>query len=282
LLEAAQQELQEIRQYLTRRDVIWKSFWHRNERGVLKPYWRLRHRQSFHDGVCLAQLLVAVRQTLNEKRKEEEKKKKEEKASSTKANQLPHAQKVLRIATTIAGDSSHIAGLLGIQRWPGKRSGPENQPGPKKRSMVRRRRTRRWPRQYSTPSWPAAYNLACVYAAICAHHNRRLEAYMRNPEDKHKADKTRHELECFVGKVVTSLEFAITNPECEMERPSEWIANDPDFDCLRSPGDQFSKFRSFLDAQKQRDYPPSDAEHDFQALRKHHTVLLTPSRGRRP
>ena len=68
LLEAAQKELQEIGQYLTLRDVIWQSLWHRNERGVLKPYWRPRHRQSFHDGVCLAQLLVAVRQTLNEKR----------------------------------------------------------------------------------------------------------------------------------------------------------------------------------------------------------------------
>ena len=67
LLEAARKELREIGQYLTLRDVIWQSFWHRNERGVLKPYWRLRHRQSFHDGVCLAQLLVAVRQTLNEK-----------------------------------------------------------------------------------------------------------------------------------------------------------------------------------------------------------------------
>jgi hypothetical protein len=103
LLEAAQTELQEIGQYLTLRDVIWQSFWHRNERGVLKPYWRLRHRQSFHDGVCLAQLLVAVRQTLNDK----------------KADLPPHPQKVLRIATAIADDSSYIANLLGIQYKPG-------------------------------------------------------------------------------------------------------------------------------------------------------------------
>ena len=47
LLEAAWKELQKIRKYLTLRDVIWKSFWHRDEREVLKPYWRLRHRQSF-------------------------------------------------------------------------------------------------------------------------------------------------------------------------------------------------------------------------------------------
>src|SRR5262249_36014253 len=93
LLEAAWNDLREIRQYLTLRDVIGKSLLHRKERGVLKPDWRLGHRQSFHDGVCVAQLLVAVRQTLNEKKAKE---KKEEEASSTKANQLPHAQKVLR------------------------------------------------------------------------------------------------------------------------------------------------------------------------------------------
>jgi hypothetical protein len=67
LLDAAQQELHEIGRYLTLWDVIWQSFWHRNERGVLSPYWRHRHRQSFHDGVRLAQLLVAVRQTSNDK-----------------------------------------------------------------------------------------------------------------------------------------------------------------------------------------------------------------------
>ena len=137
--------------------------------------------------------------------------------------------------------------------------------------MVKRRRTRLWPRQYSTPSWPAAYNLACVYAAICEDHNRQLEAFMRDPEDKRKADKTRHELECFVGKVVTSLEFAITNPDCEMERPWEWIDNDPDFGCLHppddhAPDDPFFEFRSFLAAQKRRDYPPSTTQHGAVAV----------------
>ena len=34
LLGAARKELQEIGRYLTLRDVIWHSFWHRNERGV--------------------------------------------------------------------------------------------------------------------------------------------------------------------------------------------------------------------------------------------------------
>ena len=66
-------------------------------------------------------------------------------------------------------------------------------------------------------------------------------------------------MQTLVENVVTSLEFAITNPECEMERPSEWIAHDPDFDCLRS-GDQFSEFTRFLTAQTQRDYPLSTTQ----------------------
>ncbi len=114
LLEAAWKELEKIRQYLTMMDVIKKSFWHRNERGVLKPYWRMRHRQSFHDGVCLAQLLVAIRQTLNDRKKD----------SSAKAHQPPRPHRVLRIATAIAGNSSYIADLLGIQytspNWSGQ------------------------------------------------------------------------------------------------------------------------------------------------------------------
>jgi hypothetical protein len=327
LLQAAQRELREIGRYLTLRDVIWHSFWHRNERGVLKPYWRLRHRQSFHDGVCLAQLLVAVRQTLNE---EEARQTSNEKKADPlphglrrllpavrhawnaqpshhnpvqllvavrqmlKADPLPRPQKVLRIATAIAGESSCIAGLLGIRyaapKWSGQKeaaadsqavgteeaaadsqqSGQKKPPQTVKRrgrknppTMVKRLRTRRWPWQYSTPSWPAAYNLACVYAAIGADRNQRLEACLPKPEDKsamHKADCLKDELKYLVGKVVTSLEFAITNPECEMERPSEWIDSDPDIACLYSLGkEEFSVLRDFLANQKQRDYPPSAA-----------------------
>ena len=61
LLDAAWKELRAIHRYLTRRHIIWASFWLRNERAVLRPYWRPRHRQAFHDGVCVALLLVAVR-----------------------------------------------------------------------------------------------------------------------------------------------------------------------------------------------------------------------------
>ena len=285
LLEAAQKELREIGRYLTLRDVIWQSFWHRNERGVLKPYWRPRHRQSFHDGACVAQLLVAVRQTLNEmamrqtlnekeadpllhglarlrpavrKAQKDHPKRPVQQLAAVrqimKDDPLPRPRKVLRIATAIADESSCIAKVLGIHKYkPGK---PWRQGHPPR--MVKRLRTRFWPRQYSTPSWPAAYNLACVYAAISADLNL-LEACMRKTEDdqaQDDAEKIKCRLQDLVGKVVSSLEFAITNPECEMEHPSDWITNDPDFACLRS-GDQFSKFTRFLNAQTRRDYPLS-------------------------
>ena len=83
---------------------------------------------------------------------------------------------------------------------------------------------------------------------------------MRKPEDNQaqpEAEQIENDLRYLARKVVTSLEFAINNPECEMERPSEWINSDPDFGCLRSLDDQFSTdFRKFLATQKQRDYPP--------------------------
>jgi hypothetical protein len=53
--------------------------------------------------------------------------------------------------------------------------------------------------------------------------------------------------------VIGSLEFAVCNPECEMERPSEWIGNDPDFSQLS--GGQNDRFMEFLDDQWKRDYP---------------------------
>jgi hypothetical protein len=81
----------------------------------------------------------------------------------------------------------------------------------KQQSITTRLRTRRWPWQCSTPSWPAAYNLACAYAALAT-----------------GAD-TKTPLDPLVTKVIRSLEFALCNPECEMERPSERICSDPDF-----------------------------------------------------
>jgi hypothetical protein len=51
------------------RHVIWQSFSHRGERGILKPYWQLQQGHEFHDGVCVTLLLAAVRRALNEMHK---------------------------------------------------------------------------------------------------------------------------------------------------------------------------------------------------------------------
>ena len=83
------------------------------------------------------------------------------------------------------------------------------------------------------PSPPGARHAA--YAALAAH-----------PDAKPQPDP-------LIKKVVASLEFAICNPECEMERPSEWIGNDPDFSQLS--GGQNDCFMAFLDDQRKRDYP---------------------------
>ena len=211
LLAAAQQELREIERYLTWRHIIWASFRHRNERAVLRPYRHPRHRQAFHDGVRVALLLVAVRKALM--------------AVAGEGDKPRHASTIARITAAISGDSADFVTML--PGFPARTAKPQPVPA--------RLRTRRWRWQCSTPSWPAAYNLACAYAALAAH-----------ADAKTKPDP-------LIKKVVGSLEFAICNPECEMERPSEWIGNDPDFS--RLSGGQNDCFMAFLDDQWKRDYP---------------------------
>jgi hypothetical protein len=213
LLDAAWQELRAIHRYLTRRHIIWASFWFRNERAVLRPYRQSRHRQAFHDGVSVALLLVAVRQA--------------QLPGAKTGGKLHHAGTIARITAAISGDSTDFAKVP--HYLPARTT--QRQP------VTTRMRTRRWGWQCSTPSWPAAYNLACAYAALAA---------SADPET---------ELDPLVRKVVRSLEFAICNPECEMERPSEWISH-PDFDWLRRAGNE--RFMAFLDNQRKRDYPADD------------------------
>jgi hypothetical protein len=213
LLEAAGKELREIRQQVTLRHVIWGTFLHRDERVIRMSLWGLRKRQSFHDGLCVAELLVAVRQNLNEPR-------------CFRASMIPHHMKLaLRIATYIAGDNAPIKQQLTnqkVQDKPGHRGEPESTDH-KWPPAEKRDRTRRLPWHRSTPSWEAAYNTACVYAALY-----------------------------FDSRVVISLQRAINNPDCEMQRPWDWISHDPDFSRLKWPKGEFTKF---LDAQKERDYP---------------------------
>ena len=252
LLQAAWKELQEIRRYLTLRHVIWQSFWHRDERGILKPYWQLRHRQAFHDGACIALLLVAVRRRALRAQQESASVpacRPEGSARPGRDPRLPRSRMVVRIATAIACDSSDIPAVPGISA-----SRPARLSKQGARPLPERLRTRRRPGQCSTRSWQAAYNLACVYAAIA-----------QDSQRQHHGDK----VPGLVKKVIDSLEFAINNPECEMERPWEWIATDPDFSCLHSGDGQFcAQFSKFLALQKERDYPQNTGTSLWEHIRQ--------------
>jgi hypothetical protein len=147
LLAAARAELGTVRRQLALRHVIWATFRHRDERAARRPYWRLRARQGFRDGVCVAELLVAVRQQLNP-------------VPAPAGGARPgHLRSAARIAAAIAGDPSAA--------WPVPDArlalappapGPEAAPGTD--------RIRWLPGQRRTASWQAAYNAACLYAVL--------------------------------------------------------------------------------------------------------------------
>ncbi len=263
LLDVAWDELHAIRRYLTFPHVIWQSFWHRDERGILKPYWQLPYRQTFHDGVCVGLLLVAVRRALNNNPGGWAlKSPPNADVPAGPARKLPHARTTMRIVTAIAGDSADIGDVLRLRSDQTARQRPPR--------LTRSMRTRRLPRQCSTRSWQAAYNLACAYAAIVHDRQRELRAAPA------AADGIKADLEELVGLIVTSLEFALGNPECELERPSEWIAVDPDFGSLRFSRDEASKaFRDFLTAQRQRDYPAGSEDQPGPSRTELHEVVAS-------
>jgi hypothetical protein len=212
LLVAAGNELRAIRRELTLWHVIWETFRHRDERVILMPLWGLRKRQSFHDGVSVAELLVATHQSLNEKQR------------SGASERLHHMNLALRIVTFIAGDNTPIRQQL----TPG-----EAQPSDRKLPSSEKRDRIRWlPWQCRTPSWEAAYNTACVYAAL-------------NYDSKYAALKLDH-------KVVVSLQRAISNRDCEMQRPWDSISHDLDFYSLKESS---KEFKGFLATQEKEDYP---------------------------
>jgi hypothetical protein len=150
LLAAAQEELTAIRRQLSLRSVLWATLARRDERAVWRPYWRLRRRQSFRDGVCVGKLLVAVRQRMLD--------------PGAQVGGL-HEDLALRIVTAIAGDPGPIKSVMRPhdKRWepPATPADTRDQP--------------RWlPTQRRTASWPAAYNTACLYATL-ATRNTALE-----------------------------------------------------------------------------------------------------------
>jgi hypothetical protein len=223
LLTAARDELHECLRQLTLRRLIWATFRHRDERAMRKPYWRLGERQRFQDGARVAELLVAVRQSLNE---QECARTGEDRRQAIKARR--HPRRAMHVMAAIAGGNAAIEGLLA----PKTLTVPE---GDKKRWKpgANAEKTRWLPWQRRTPSWQAAYNAACLYAVLAD-----SDGYRQNEKD-------------LIDWAVVSLKRVVDDRHCEMERPWDWISRDPDLRCLN----RSQAFRELLRKQKQNDYP---------------------------
>jgi len=315
LLAASRQELQAIRRQLSLPVVLWNSFAHRAERTVWRPHWRLATRQAFRDGVCAAELLLAVKRRLNLAEMGPD-----GQAAGGRGGRPVFAavgrfrqRKGLLIARAIAGDPRPIiavlrqppgewqraddldvaapasmvfasvelasvelagaeltstvlaatvladteplagdyAGMVPASPEPPDDGPPGGEPPAGEPSAddpsagepvtgwfpVTRDRVRWLPWQPRTASWQAAYNIACLYAVLARHGLAGEE------------------------QVVASLRRLVSNRDSELERPHDWISNDPEFAPLLQRGAPYPKVRAFLTAQERRDYPVRQTTH---------------------
>jgi hypothetical protein len=173
----------------------------------------------------VAELLVAVRQRQHEARLE---------TRRPQGGRKPrHLGLGIRVASAIAGNP----GLLwSIAREP---SGPWPPPLPSTGEPApedSRDRLRWLPWLRRTTSWQAAYNTACLYAALAS---EGLAEAQQACEDR----------------VIVSLERALNNPHSEMGRAFDLISSDPDFAALRSSPVIFARFTRFLGQLRRMDYP---------------------------
>jgi hypothetical protein len=239
LLGSAGSDLRAIRNRLSLPVVAWNTFWRRDERTVWQPHWHLATRQGFRDGVCVAELLVAVKQRLNERDRAGR-----HGETAREPGGLPgparsghwaerfRQRKGLQVVSAIAGDARTVRTVLRAPsgEWPaGEGSARATASGG--RTAPTRDRVRWLPWQRRTASWTAAYNTACLYAVL-------VRAGL--------ADEDR---------VIASLRRVVLNRDSGLERPHDWISNDPDFAPLLAEDSPYRRVRAFLEAQERRDYP---------------------------
>ncbi|MGZ4432365.1 MAG: hypothetical protein ACXVW7_01845 [Trebonia sp.] len=222
LLTIAAVELRDIRRQLALWRVVRGTLMHRDERAIWLPHWRTRHRQAFRDGVCVAELLVAVRLKFVERELRETEPRQDARLGYLKPEYLKPG---MDITSDIAGDTALIRSLLTDPHADDTARPAAGAPEPKLSDAPDRVRWLPW--QCRTASWQAAYNTACMYASFAD-----------------MAPET-------VARVVAALERAINNPDCEMERPYDWISRDPDFTAV----DNVPLFGDFRATQERRDYP---------------------------
>ncbi|HEX4830031.1 MAG TPA: hypothetical protein VH478_02945 [Trebonia sp.] len=285
LLASAELELRAIRRQLTLPAVLWATLVRRSERSVWRPHRRLKFRQAFRDGVCVAELLVAVRRALNPMP-----------AGAGDPWPAPRHGHALRVIAALGADASPIRVLLRapVATEAGKGNGWMSAIG-RATLLVRSGwdRVRVLPWLTQTASWQAAYNAACIYAVLAQHYldNHQADAKAARAlaaadETSPEPGKTRAKEEALgreeaLGYAMQSLEddmimclrLAIGSPDSEMDRSFDWISSDPDFAQLIQPGGvgapagqpqdagaapdryQFTDFRQFLRDCERTDYP---------------------------
>jgi hypothetical protein len=241
LLGSAVADLRVIRRQLSVPVVAWNTFWRRDERTVWLPHWRLATRQGFRDGVCVAELIVAVKHRLNEQSQVQPPRRA---GPVRRIAGWFRRRKGLRIVAAIVGDATAVRTVLSgrPESWPTAGGQDPGLPPARREESAgwippTRDRVRWLPWQARTASWQAAYNTACLYAMLV---RRQL------------ADE---------DQVVASLRRVVLNPESGLERPHDWISNDPDFAPLLRSDSPYRQVKAFLEAQERRDYPMRQVHH---------------------
>jgi hypothetical protein len=217
LLRIAAKDLREVRTQLDTWHVVRDAILRRDERAVWLPHWSQRHRRAFQDGVRVAELLIAIRCRLLEPDAEDP-------PWLGQAGVRWHLRRATGITACIAGDPAIIDAVLAEPHsaWWAAKGGRK----------YRRR---------SSDSWQAAYNTACVYAALA--------------DAARAGGAPRESLKNLEGRVIASLRRVVGNPRSELERPSDWIDSDPDFRAMQDGSDIFRMFEGFLIGQIRQDYP---------------------------
>ena len=105
LLKIAAKDLREVRTQLNPWRVVWDALLRRDERAVWLPHCRRRYRQPFHDGVCVAELLFAIRYRLREPGDEDSRWLK-------RVCVRWHLRRAIRITSFIAGHPALIKAVL--------------------------------------------------------------------------------------------------------------------------------------------------------------------------
>jgi hypothetical protein len=258
LLEAARRDLRTIRRQLRLPVVLWNTFWHRDERTVWRPHLHPARRQEFRDGVYVAELLVAVKHRLNQRYLAEKRAQQGDAAVASAAAPGPGfverfwQRKGLQVVAAVSGNAGTVRSVLqqDFSAWPVPHLVPAPHPvaGRRLPGQAGRGRQRwipptgdrvRWlPWQARTASWQAAYNTACLYAVL-------LQQGLASQE-----------------QVIASLRRVVNNRDSGLERPHDWISNDPDFAPLLAEDSPYTDVRAFRAALERRDYP---AKQTFEA-----------------